>query len=239
MNAAENSTLSLSVKNLFNSITDRYDFLNSFLSCGLDRGWRREMVNSMRFFNTNRYLDLATGTADIAVRCAKQYPGVSVLATDFALSMLDCARIKIGQHGLQERISIAPSDACSLNVKDNSFDCSGMAFGIRNIPDKLQALKEMKRVTVPGGMVLILELTRPSLFLIKRLYQLYLCSIMPAIARLFTSQGSAYDYLADSIIRFPDAATFTALMRDAGFSRVSAKPMTFGTCHLFYGTVEE
>ena len=233
------SSHSRTVQTMFNTITNRYDFLNTLLSCGIDRLWRRRMIRAMRFFNTNRYLDLATGTGDIALRVVKHYPGVSVLATDFAQEMLDVAHHKIELKHAQNRITVQWGDALNLNVADNAFDSTGMAFGIRNITDKLQVLKEMKRVTVPGGRIVILELTQPENVLLKPLYRHYLRTVMPRIARLFTSEAQAYHYLADSILNFPDPKTFLALMTKAGISDVSAIPLSFGTCHLFSGTIED
>jgi len=238
MNHAQQPASSPAVQAIFNAITSRYDFLNSLLSAGIDRAWRRRMVGAMRFFKTHRYLDLAAGTGDISLRCAKQYPGVTVLATDFAAAMLDCARDKIRHSAAADRITVAFGDATNLDLADNSFDTTGMAFGIRNIADKLGALKEMRRVTTAGGRVLILELTLPRQPIVRWFYRLYLCEVMPRIAGLFTPQPDAYHYLADSIVNFPETPAFLALMREAGIVSVSAHPLTLGTCHLFSGTVE-
>jgi len=148
MNHAQQPASSPAVQAIFNAITSRYDFLNSLLSAGIDRAWRRRMVGVMRFFRTNRSLDLAVGTGDISLRCAKRYPGVTILATDFADAMLDSARDKIGHSARADRITVAFGDATNLELADSSVDTTGMAFGIRNICDNLRRPATLPRIPV-------------------------------------------------------------------------------------------
>src|SRR5208337_1247350 len=141
----------LMVKEIFSTVTTRYDFLNHFLSLRRDIAWRRFTVRKMRFSGTHRFLDVATGTADLALGAALKYPGVFVVGLDFMEEMLHEGQAKIARKGLSGRIQLLRGDALALPFPDDSFDVAGMAFGIRNIPDKARALAEMARVVVPGG----------------------------------------------------------------------------------------
>ncbi len=147
------------VRDIFTTVHDRYDFLNHFLSARRDIGWRKTAVASMRFGRTRRMLDVATGTADLAIGVASAFPAVHATGVDFAAPMLDVGRRKVRAAGLEGRIELREADAMSLPFPDASFDVSAVAFGMRNMPDKLRALREMARVTVPGGQVMVLEMT--------------------------------------------------------------------------------
>ena len=223
------------VRQMFAGVAGHYDLCNRLLSFRRDIYWRREMVRAMRFFQTRRYLDLACGTGDVALECARQHPDVAVTALDFVPEMVEAARKKIAAAGLEKRVSADVGDATALDLPESSFDSVGMAFGIRNIPDRLKALSEMRRLAVPGGRIVILELVMPSAPVVRTIYRLMLNSVLPAAAALFSGNREAYHYLGQSILAFPGDAEFRALMEDAGIRDVTSRPLTFGVCRIFSG----
>ncbi len=150
------------VKDIFSSITNRYDFLNRFLSFRQDIAWRNKTVKEMRFFNSYNFLDMATGTGDLAIDAVKMYPKIKATGLDFVHEMIDFGKKKIIKNDLGDRVELKWGDALDIDYKDNTFDVVAMAFGIRNIPDKVRALTEMKRVVLIDGQILILELTTPD-----------------------------------------------------------------------------
>ncbi len=159
--AASNADRINMVKDIFATITGKYDFLNHLLSLRRDVAWRRRTVGAMRFFRTHRLLDMATGTGDLAIEAALVHPDIQVIGMDFVNEMMDVAWEKIIRKKLSGRISLVQADALRIPAAENSFDAAAIAFGIRNIPERLAALKEMARVVVPGGRVLVLEMTFP------------------------------------------------------------------------------
>jgi demethylmenaquinone methyltransferase/2-methoxy-6-polyprenyl-1,4-benzoquinol methylase len=223
------------VRDIFTTVHARYDFLNHFLSVRRDIGWRKAAVASMRFGKTMRMLDVATGTADLAMGVVRAFPGVHATGVDFAAPMLDVGRRKVRAAGLEDRIELLEADAMSLPFPDASFDVSAVAFGMRNMPDKLLALQEMARVTVPGGQVMVLEMNFDPTGLFRPLYGAYLSYILPRLARLFARNPATYWYLGDSIRHFPAPAAFEAMMQEAGLTRVTWHRLTFGTACLHTG----
>ena len=223
------------VKDIFATITGKYDFLNHFLSLRRDVAWRRFAVRQMRFFNTRRFLDVATGTSDLAIEGALSYPDIRVTGVDFVQEMLDQGVKKIRSRGLFRRMDLMKGDALHLPFPDNSFDAAGVAFGIRNIPDKAGALREMRRTVVGGGQVLVLEMIFPQIPLFKQFYDLYLNRILPLLAGAFSPNPEAYHYLGESIMNFPTVKRFSEMMEDAGLVDVKVYTLTLGICHLFIG----
>jgi demethylmenaquinone methyltransferase/2-methoxy-6-polyprenyl-1,4-benzoquinol methylase len=223
------------VKEIFSTITGKYDFLNHFLSLRRDIFWRRFAVRRMRFFNSYRFLDVATGTSDLAIDAAFHYPDIQVTGLDFVKEMLDQGVKKIARKKLSPRINLMQGNALDLPFQDDSFDAAGIAFGIRNIPDRAGALKELRRVVIPGGQVLVLEMTFPRVPCFRQFYDLYLNRILPLFARAFSTNPEAYYYLGDSIMAFPPVDRFTGMMKDAGLADVRAYALTLEICHLFVG----
>ncbi|MFQ6677556.1 MAG: bifunctional demethylmenaquinone methyltransferase/2-methoxy-6-polyprenyl-1,4-benzoquinol methylase UbiE [Fidelibacterota bacterium] len=223
------------VKDIFTSVTDKYDFLNRFLSGRRDVAWRKRTIKEMNFFNTHRFLDVATGTGDLALDCAKHYSDVKVVGVDFVQKMVDKGLEKVTELGLTDQVRLIWGDATDLKFENNTFDVSAVAFGIRNIPDKVKALSEMQRVVVPGGQVLVLELTTPEPGWWKNIYHFYLNGMLPKLARLFTKNPAAYEYLADSILNFPTKLEFIKLMESVGLVDCRAISLTFGVCTLYIG----
>ena len=223
------------VKDIFASVTDKYDFLNRFLSGWRDVAWRKRTVQEMNFFNTNRFLDVATGTGDLALDCANTYHDVNVTGVDFVQEMVDNGLKKVENQNLKERVMLKWGDATNLEFDDNSFDVTAIAFGIRNIPDKKKAFSEMNRIIVPNGQVMVLELTTPEPGFWRNIYSFYLNGVLPKLAKWFTKNPAAYEYLADSIMNFPTRREFVTLMESMGLKNCKAIPLTFGVCTLYIG----
>ncbi len=223
------------VKDIFSTVTGKYDFLNHFLSLRRDVAWRRFTARKMVFGPTRRFLDVACGTGDLSIGAVRAHPEISVMGLDFVREMLDAGQVKVRGKGLSSRISLLHGDALHLPFRDNSFDVSGMAFGIRNIPDKPRALREMMRVVVPGGQVMILEMTFTRNWFSNLMYHAYLNHVLPRVAKRFSMNPAAYHYLADSIMNFPTPAEFAAIMEDAGLLHVERHKLTLGTTYLYVG----
>ncbi len=223
------------VKEIFSTITGKYDFLNRLLSLRRDVAWRNFAAKKMHFFRTNRYLDVACGTGDLSIAAALRHPQISVTGIDFVPAMVDVARGKVQKKNLADRIVLMQGDALQLPFADNTFDVSGIAFGIRNIPDRKQALSEMLRVTIPGGQVMVLEMTFVQNRFFKLTYYVYLNFLLPAFAKLLSKNPAAYYYLADSIMNFPSPDEFAKIMEASGMVRVEKYPLTFGVTWLHIG----
>jgi len=221
------------VKDIFSSVTNKYDFLNRFLSLRQDLSWRKKTVEQMQFFDSYKFLDMATGTGDLAIDAAKVHLNIKAIGLDFVQEMVDYGNVKVCDQNLKDRVNLKWGDATNIEYDDNTFDVVAMAFGIRNIPDKVRALKEMKRVVLPEGQILILELTTPNPGLFKDIYSFYLNGLLPKLARLFTSNPAAYEYLADSIINFPTRSEFISLLSSIGFKNIRAIPLSLGICTLY------
>ena len=222
------------VKEIFSTVTKRYDFLNHFLSMRRDIAWRRFAVKKMRFFHTHRLLDVACGTADLALMAASRYPEINVTGIDFVQAMLQAGQRKINNN-LSARIKLVRGDALSLPFNDNTFDVAGIAFGIRNIPDRISALEEMLRVIVPGGQITVLEMTFSRNSILRKLYHTYLNRILPHLAKRFSMNAGAYYYLADSIMNFPAPDEFAQIMEEIGFEQVKKYRLTLGITYLHTG----
>jgi demethylmenaquinone methyltransferase / 2-methoxy-6-polyprenyl-1,4-benzoquinol methylase len=220
---------------MFDGIARRYDLLNRVMSMGLDRLWRRRTVKALRLDPDSRALDLATGTADLAVAIARRHPRSRVVGLDPSLGMLAVGREKIARAGLDERVTLQLGDARALPYPDDSFDGVCIAFGIRNVPDRAAALAEMARVTRPGGRVAVLELSEPRRGLLAPLARLHIRTLVPRIGALL-SGSREYRYLQRSIAAFPPADEFAEMMRAAGLDVLEVAPQTFGVCHLYVGT---
>ena len=221
------------VKDIFSSITNRYDFLNRFLSLRQDIAWRNKTVKEMRFFKSYKFLDMATGTGDLAIDAVNMHPKIKAIGLDFVQEMVDYGKNKIIKNNLEDRVELKWGDAINIHYEDNTFDVAAMAFGIRNIPDKIRALTEMKRVVLIDGQILILELTTPDPGFFKNLYSFYLNCLLPKIAKWFTSNPAAYEYLADSIMNFPTRSEFISLLKSIGFRDIKAIPLSLGICTLY------
>jgi len=223
------------VKGMFDKIAPRYDFLNRLLSMRRDVYWRREMVRAAKLEPGAAVLDAACGTCDVGLEVSRCLKGrASVTGLDFSFGMLALGKRKL--NGPRGRvISLVNGDALNLPVKDQQFDAGFMAFGIRNIMNRTQAMKEFHRTLKPGGRLIILELTTPTRGVMRRLYLLYFQKILPLIGSFFSKHGNAYTYLPESVLKFPEPLSFANQMKDAGFEEIRFKGMTLGIVTLFAG----
>lgn len=233
---------------MFDGIAERYDLLNRVISLGADQRWRRQTVESLeletalgpdgaRASDTKaapRVLDLATGTGDLALLAARRYPTAQVVGVDPSVKMMDVGKHKVAARGLAERISFLEGDAEHLPLPDASFDGLTMAFGIRNVPDRHRALREMVRVLRPGAKAAILELSEPDNGVFGALGRFHMHRVVPWMGALISGERE-YRYLPQSIAAFPRPSAFAEMMQDAGLSVRSVTAFTFGVCQLFVG----
>jgi demethylmenaquinone methyltransferase/2-methoxy-6-polyprenyl-1,4-benzoquinol methylase len=221
---------------MFDAIAGRYDLLNTVLSAGLDRYWRRRAIQSLSLTGRETLVDVCTGTADVAIAGARAGRGArKVLGVDFAGEMLRHALEKIRRAELGGRIALARGDAMRLPVKDASTDAVTIAFGIRNVQEPTTACRELLRVLRPGGRLAILEFGLPVVPAIRPLYLWYFRHILPRIGRAVSRHTAAYSYLPESVGAFPWGEGFAVVLREAGFNNVNAKPLTFGIVYLYTG----
>ncbi len=222
---------------MFDRIARRYDRMNRILSFGLDRSWRRRLIHSLGSMeNEGRFLDVATGTADVAIAIAKDASEAKITGLDPSQGMLNVGQEKVENLGLSDRINLTTGDARALPFEDDSFDASCIAFGIRNVPDRRKGLEEMIRVVRPNGRVSILELSEPRGGLLAGLARLHVHHVVPLLGAMLAGSWE-YRYLQKSIAAFPRPQDFAEMMRQAGCRSVEIQRMNFGTAHLYIGTV--
>ena len=213
----------------FDGISERYDLLNRVMSLGLDQGWRRQLVESLGDRLT-RVLDVATGTADVAIAITRAHPDAHVVGLDPSVGMLTVGVSKVADHS----VALVQGDGCLLPFQDDSFDACCVSFGIRNFPDREAGLREMVRVVRPGGRVSILELGEPRAGLLAPLARLHLRYVAPALGALL-SGAREYRYLERSVAAFPSPDEFVEIMRRCGLTEVTVCRLTFGAAHLYEG----
>lgn len=222
------------VERMFDAIAPRYDLLNRVLSLGIDQQWRKKAVRLLAGEQPERILDVATGTADLALQAMTLEPE-HVVGVDIAEEMLTLGRKKIAARGLSDRITLQRGDAEHLPFADDAFDAILVAFGVRNFQDLDAGLREMHRVLRPGGVLVVLEFSKPRAFPIKQLFGLYSRHLLPRIGSAVSKDSGAYQYLPDSVAAFPDGDDFLLRMRAAGYHDLSWEPLTFGIASLYRG----
>jgi demethylmenaquinone methyltransferase/2-methoxy-6-polyprenyl-1,4-benzoquinol methylase len=223
---------------MFDRIARRYDLVNRVLSLGLDKGWRRRTVRALQLGDAPRVLDVATGTGDLAIDIAKARPNATVIGLDPSTRMLAVAADKLARRGLVDRVSLVVGDAQQLPYASCEMDAATIAFGIRNVPDRLQGLRELARVVRPGGRIAVLELGEPRGGVLSRAARFHTRHVVPRLGALL-SGAREYAYLQKSIAAFPPAEEFAALMRQAGLQVIDVVPLTFGACTLYVATPAE
>lgn len=217
---------------MFDQIARKYDLLNRVISLGLDQRWRRQLIDLMP--RDGELLDVATGTADVALSIVKTHPQVRVVGLDPSVGMLAVGREKVARRGLEGRVSLDEGDALEMPYEDGRFSGSCVAFGVRNFPDRLRGLREMSRVTRAGGPVAVLELSEPRGGLFAPFARLHVHHVVPWLGALL-SGNSEYRYLQRSVAAFPPPSEFKALMEEAGLTEVRFWRMPFGVAHLYVG----
>ncbi len=222
------------VREMFNSIAGHYDFLNHFLSAGIDRQWRRHLIRSLSESHASNVLDIATGTADLAILAARKLH-IQVVGADISEQMLRIGNAKVQQAKLDSLIKLEPGDAENLRFHDNYFDAAMVAFGVRNFENLQKGLSEILRVIRPGGNAFILEFSQPRMFPVKQFYSFYSKTVMPGAGRLISKNDGAYTYLPESVQAFPDGEAFLKEMSKAGFVNLREERMTFGIASLYIG----
>ncbi len=217
---------------MFDSIAGRYDLLNRIISLGIDQRWRRRTAAVLECPSPHRFLDLATGTGDLAMAVARRFPDAHIVGLDPSQRMLEIAARKIQRSTYQDRIELTQGDAQALPFEDESFDGVCMGFGIRNVPDRELALREIRRVLRSQGRVAILELSEPRSGLLGPLARFHVRTVVPWVGSLL-SGSREYRYLQRSIAAFPEPDVFVETMKRAGLERASAHRLSFGACHLY------
>jgi demethylmenaquinone methyltransferase/2-methoxy-6-polyprenyl-1,4-benzoquinol methylase len=224
------------VKDLFSRIAGQYDRFNRLASLGQDRFWRQAAAKRVKLFDTYRVLDLASGTGDLCFAISREKSDVSVIGVDFVWPMLERTAKKLNQQTQRVSTQLLAADALKLPFPDDVFDSVTIGFGIRNMPDHLSVLKEIKRILCPGGRVIVLELRFPhERLLFKALYTIYLKIVIPILGGMLTKDKKMFHYLSESINAFPSSPDFIKTMQQAGFGLIGYKEFTFGVCVLFWG----
>jgi demethylmenaquinone methyltransferase/2-methoxy-6-polyprenyl-1,4-benzoquinol methylase len=220
---------------MFNQIARRYDFLNRFLSAGIDIFWRKKAIGLLAGRPPATVLDVATGTGDMAIMLAKRYPSAQVTGIDISEGMLDFGRRKIAKAKLNDRVSLRGGDSEAINFPEASFDAVTVAFGVRNFQSLEQGLKEMRRVLKPGGKLVILEFSRPGNSFFLPFYKVYLRYVAPGIGKMISGNGHAYQYLNDSVNAFPEGPAMLEILEKTGFVHSYQKKLSLGICSIYCG----
>ncbi|MBC8054449.1 MAG: bifunctional demethylmenaquinone methyltransferase/2-methoxy-6-polyprenyl-1,4-benzoquinol methylase UbiE [Sphingobacteriaceae bacterium] len=231
----ENATKKEQVATMFNNISKTYDFLNHFLSLGIDIIWRKKAIGELKNDNPQLILDVATGTGDFAFESLKILNPKKIVGVDISQGMLDIAAEKIEKRNLKDKFEVRLGDSEKLLFEDNEFDAVTVAYGVRNFENLEKGLSDMLRVLKPGGKVVILEFSKPKGFPIKQLYSVYFHYITPSIGKIFSKDNSAYKYLPESVEAFPDGKDFLSLMERVGYRNTKNRPLAFGICSIYTG----
>ena len=229
-NEIDNAGRADAIRDMFSAIAPRYDFLNRLLSLGIDRGWRRTLSRMALNEDTQAILDVACGTGDVSLALREKAPAARIVGLDFSQAMLDLARVKIDK--VKADIELVAASAEELPFPAADFDLVTIAFGIRNVVDKKRALAEFNRVLKTGGRLAVLEFSQPDYAWLRTLYNFYFFKILPFIGGLF-ARRSAYQYLPDSVAKFPSRDEFVRWLKEAGFERCRYHSLTFGIATLY------
>lgn len=223
------------VAEMFDNISPSYDKLNRSLSFGIDVLWRKKLKRKLRKANPRTILDVATGTADVAIEISNLNPE-QITGVDISEGMLEMGRQKVKNKNLQNVITLQNGDSEDLQFTDSSFDAITVAFGVRNFENLEKGLAEMHRVLKPGGTILILEFSQPTSFPIKQLYNFYFSRFIPWWGKVVSKDQSAYQYLFDSVQSFPYGEALRKIMENVGYKDITFEPVTFGIVTLYKGS---
>jgi demethylmenaquinone methyltransferase/2-methoxy-6-polyprenyl-1,4-benzoquinol methylase len=220
---------------MFDRIAGRYDVMNRVLSAGIDINWRKKAILQLKKDRPKQILDVATGTGDMAIISYKLLKPEKITGIDISEQMLNLGRKKVEKEGLNSVIELQKGDSETINFADNSFDAVTVAFGVRNFEDLEKGLKEMLRVLRPGGKLIVLEFSRPRIKIFRSLYNLYMSIVAPQVARWFSQNKKAYQYLNQSARLFPERQKFVDILDRMGYSNTSFKPLSAGICCIYIG----
>lgn len=223
------------VAEMFDDIAPRYDFMNRFLSAGIDIAWRRKALKTLRDLEPKEMLDVATGTADVALMAARMLSPQKIIGIDISEGMLSFGRKKIARQGLSEVITLETGDSEQIRFPENRFDAVTVAFGVRNFANLPKGIGEIYRVLRPGGKLVVLEFSRPHLPGIAGLYKLYMNHIAPRMGGIFSNNRAAYQYLNDSVQQFPEGRAFLDVLENEGFKQTVCKRLSLGICSIYTG----
>lgn len=232
MESTKNKAKKEKVEAMFNDISGRYDLLNHLLSFGIDKRWRKKLISRLNSDTEITLLDLATGTGDLAIAAA-QATNATITGADISSKMMEAGARKVEKRGLEGRITFVKAEAEELPFADSTFDAAMVAFGVRNFWDLEQGLREIRRVLKPGGKLLVLEFSMPQNRVLKLLYRFYFGKVLPLIGRLVSKHPDAYNYLPDSVDRFPYGEAFLAHLSGAGFINGTTTPLSGGIAMLY------
>ncbi|NIG53114.1 bifunctional demethylmenaquinone methyltransferase/2-methoxy-6-polyprenyl-1,4-benzoquinol methylase UbiE [Chitinophaga sp. Cy-1792] len=221
------------IATMFDDIAHRYDFLNHFMSLGIDVIWRKKALKYLKSLQPKNMLDVATGTGDFAIMASKRLNPDHITGIDISEGMLAHGREKIQKEGLTNKISLQLGDSETISFPDQTFDAITVAFGVRNFENLQKGLAEMRRVLKPGGKLVILEFSNPTVFPIKQFYNLYFRYITPLIGKWIAKSKAAYSYLPESVKAFPQGEEMCNILTNTGFQAVTCKTLTFGICSIY------
>jgi demethylmenaquinone methyltransferase / 2-methoxy-6-polyprenyl-1,4-benzoquinol methylase len=228
----ESSGKKAQVAKMFNNISSNYDFLNHFLSLGIDRGWRKKAINILRPLAPKTLLDVATGTGDFAIQALQLNPE-KVIGVDISDGMLEIGRRKVKKRQLSDKVELLHGDSENLQFEENKFDAVTVGFGVRNFENLEKGLAEIRRVMKPGAMLVVLEFSKPRTFPFQQLYNFYFKAILPRLGRIVSKDKSAYTYLPESVDAFPDGKDFEHILQKVGFKNTTCKALTFGISSIY------
>ncbi|HUC79288.1 MAG TPA: bifunctional demethylmenaquinone methyltransferase/2-methoxy-6-polyprenyl-1,4-benzoquinol methylase UbiE [Flavisolibacter sp.] len=221
------------VSEMFDKIAPRYDFMNRFLSAGIDISWRKKAIGLFQKEKPAYLLDVATGTADMAIMAAKRLENTTIAGIDISEGMLEVGRKKIDKEGLGTKIALHHGDGETINFADATFDGVMVAFGVRNFENLEKGLREILRVMKPGAQLVVLEFSKPRIPGVKNLYNLYMHFIAPQVAGMFKQNKKAYQYLNESAKAFPDRQNFIGILNKTGYSNTYYKSLSLGICCIY------
>jgi len=217
---------------MFDNIAGKYDFLNHFLSMGIDIRWRKKAIRLLKEYHPKYILDVATGTGDLAIAALSLNPD-KIVGIDISEKMIEIGREKIKKRKLTDKIQLLPGDSEKLIFMDDSFDAVTVAFGVRNFENLEKGLKDIYRVLKPGGVAVILEFSMPVKSPFKQFYNFYFRSILPLLGKMISKDYAAYSYLPDSVMAFPQGEAFTKILQSIGFNATKKVTLTFGIATIY------
>jgi demethylmenaquinone methyltransferase/2-methoxy-6-polyprenyl-1,4-benzoquinol methylase len=223
------------VADMFDKIAGKYDAMNRLLSARTDVGWRKKAIRQLKKYDPKNILDVATGTADMAIMACKILKPEAITGIDISEGMLELGRKKVEKEGLEGKIHLQSGDSSTISFANNTFDAVMVAFGVRNFENLENGLSEMLRVLKPGGRLLVLEFSKPRIRAVKSFYNLYMGLVAPQVARWFRQNKEAYLYLCESANAFPDRYLFTDILKKTGYTDTGIKPLSLGICCIYSG----